>query len=833
MTEPARPLKTAISLAEGHIRSRTKNVVKPTPRGPVLTGEFNAYQKLAKDAGVTLNDPNAPPQDLAREAYDLLIEKQDLKIAAQKNKKNQAAESANPSLSAGDLQRFVAEGSVDKVLDLYTHVDQHEMADSLVSQRSDEIDTRLDALLSDKEVFDTYQHGYEKGMQIAQSVSELKKLDRLQRSITISEDKLALQAKTQKRNLTSVERDLIASNQVLQQSIDTRKATLLENPEISNGYRIAKLKEIQRQLRTDRFAEMPSRVRKMDQIRKLIANGNKVLMTGPSGTGKTELWFHTARSLFGTKGEYVTGRPDMTMYEVYGRTGIGIAADGQRGDVFKGGKLTKSFEARGGRGCPFLWDEIDNSKNEIVMGVKTHLNVQPGDTLTIQMDGDQTYTAGPDWAFGATANVKSEKYKTRVDLDPAIIRVFSPVKLEFMPKEELYDVLIASQIDSRGGLSIQRGDVEGTLVNFTDAVEWIQQAYEGKTVQTGSGPNDILAARGGATTGKAASLEKAVIDPGIAQKMLEGYAVEKAKGVPLVTYLNNQLTGFINNENFSDDDRYYLTRILTLKNFLGDKQASDFNIKGLDEKTFTDWTRNISQPEKVNPKAYMRAEEVAQLDPYNVIHLDLKTASDDLLGTPQSKSEKKGKTSAIFQKIKQMQSVIGNIAAPDTSRDIHALYIDQLKGLAETTSNADELLEIANALGDYGQRGAYKSDAGSVLSQNYIAITRTASTYSTEILINVIENNNSFETLSKAVGNIEKPDRNRKVHYAYLNQLSGLGLESNSRSVIEYCLNLCDEYAKKGAYKSESGSISDPSYWSQTQHAKEIADKLRAKLMSS
>src|SRR4029078_7856803 len=133
-----------------------------------------------------------------------------------------------------------------------------------------------------------------------------------------------------------------------------------------------------------------------------------------------------SRRFFSIKPFEITGHRDMTPYELLGRTGMEIKA-GEGSDVYRPSNLIRSMVARDNRGAPFLYDEMDESPNEANIALKTILNDGPGDKVSVQMDSTEAFTIGDDYSFTGTANVKSDKYSTRFEIDPAIVRVLEPM----------------------------------------------------------------------------------------------------------------------------------------------------------------------------------------------------------------------------------------------------------------------------------------------------------------------------------------------------------------------------------------------------------------------
>ncbi len=247
---------------------------------------------------------------------------------------------------------------------------------------------------------------------------------------------------------------------------------------------------------------------------------------------------------------------------------------------------------RNGKGQPFLFDEIDRAPNQAIMGIKTLLNIRPGEKgVKVQTDSNSSIDVGPDYAVSATANIKSDKYTTATELDPAIVRVFdAPITVDYMPPYEVYDLAIAYLMDKRGNIPLTRTEAGVVLKNLCDASYWIQLAFQSKKIATNpSGGNDYIKARGEASKGEPASLKKALLDPGRTLDMLSGWSAASAKGVNFQTFISEKVLEFINNRSYPEEDRYYLTEIFALKGFLKDRNVSEIMVSGLTQKTLNEW----------------------------------------------------------------------------------------------------------------------------------------------------------------------------------------------------------------------------------------------------
>jgi energy-coupling factor transporter ATP-binding protein EcfA2 len=479
-----------------------------------------------------------------------------------------------------------------------------------------EIDQKVKTLMADQPVMDQYRQMSAQKLAVLRQAREAAYGQKVLQDVAIVQEQLTRQAYLEKRTFAPGEEAVIKRNQTVAAAISERVADLSSNPEVFIMMRWRQLKEYQVGLKREHFAETPSRKALMDQVRWVWGIGQRVLATGPTGSGKTELLLHAAMALIGKRPEHASGYSQFTAYDAYGR-------DAGRG--FEPGPLLRAIINR----TPFILDEINVIPNDILMRMKLDLNAKPGDEITVQEEGGTKYPVQEGLIIGATANIKSEKHPERIKLDPALVRMFTPLPVEYLPQEELHDIMMASLMDERGGIQFSSHDDLDALANLCQATAWIQRAYEGYEVDLGGG--NILLERGQESTKKIATLREAVLDPGAALQMIAGWDTARLSDQTLREHINEAIITFVKNENYPPEDRYHLVRIFALNGFLRGVPAEDLGLTGVDQKTLDSW--NGFQGQRIKPGSlYLSPEKVAARDPFNVLRRPDGTAVDDLLG---------------------------------------------------------------------------------------------------------------------------------------------------------------------------------------------------------
>lgn len=522
------------------------------------------------------------------EAYDLFEEHEDLMSNTKNNNNNVPTYLLYESpISTEEKTQLIKEGRIKSVLEAADPGHLSREIKERNKNRVKEIRHKLKVMFSTPEIYKAFREDLTRQITIRQNAREVLDLDEYVERLDITTIKLAREAQVGHRQLTTVQMDLIQDHQALKKTADERRRELLQDEDVVERVRILELLKYRKELQKDGFAETPSRKKYLKKIAVYWAEGKRILLTGETGTGKTEMIKHASQMLFGVKPEVATGHQNLSIYELLGKTGFKV----NEGDVFKPSPLVRAMTGRDGQGQPFLFDEIDRAPNQSIMGIKTILNVRPGEKgVQVQVDSQESFDVGPEYAVSATANIKSEKYITATELDPAIVRVFdAPMEVDYMPPDEVIDLTMASLMDRQGRLHLS-GKSMPFLKTLCEAASWTQDAYQGKKITTDPKAEKFLEARAQASTGKPATLQKAVIDPGRTLDMLKGWTIAQLNEVSFEDYLNGRIIDFINNRSYPEEDRYYLVEIFALKGFLKNHDVKKFMVSGLTQSTLNRWT---------------------------------------------------------------------------------------------------------------------------------------------------------------------------------------------------------------------------------------------------
>ena len=482
--------------------------------------------------------------------------------------------------------------------------------------------------------------------------------------------------------LSAVDLDLIKQYQGVRDAVTLREARLRTDPETFAPARAFELRSYREELGKERYAVTPSRRAYEDDIQRLWEEGKSVMATGPTGTGKTEMLIHLSKRLYGENPEVLRSTERTGPSEIFGKPLLRATPEGGTETYFQPGRYTSAVD----RDVPFIADEFNMLDTKARFQFKELYNRKAGDSVVIQEDSGHPHRIGNKFAFAATANLKSEKYKERFELDPAESRVFEMRRIDYLPKDELYDLCIATLMDAKGRVHASRADATETIKHLADATEQVQQAFlgVGSFYEEGSGG-----------TKKKWVLEKAVLDPGKVLSMLGGWQAAEARGGSFYEYLNDQLRDFINKEDFPEKDRALLLKVFLAKGFFAGRSPKEFQTNLTSEKlrTYGLKDKKRAAATDVDP---LRPSQVALLDPFDKRKAELAQIADEFLGdefsrVPYREAGKEYKPGALLAG--EGGKIYRYLGVTTEGKPVLAPFAGKLESAAETQEAFQELIE--------------------------------------------------------------------------------------------------------------------------------------------
>ena len=487
---------------------------------------------------------------------------------------------AEESLSLEDEQKLILEGKIGQIR-IKQNQEESARQEVIVAleQRRSEVEAEIANIAQNPEVMARYDEFRQSKIAILKNANEAHQLESYFEQLDRQE--AGVLRKSQK-SLTTPEGQYLDRLNKLRATAVRRLQALEQNPEVADALRLHELLDYKNQLEKGHFAETPSRKEYMSKVMNRWLQGKHVMLTGPTGTGKTEIFRELLRKFWHQElsSTLISGSQTVTDYTLFGKPG-GMKAGTEGGmDVYF---TPAGFTVGMQEGLPVIMDEFDLLDTNTRLRLKALYNFRPGDEYTVQEDTSYKIRIKEGFCIGATANIKSEKHKERFALDPAENRVWDEERIDYLPKEELLDLCLASLMDRRGRLPLNLKTSDGdSLVKLVDAATFIQETYMGKQTQ--------IFEEGGATKRKHAILEQAVLDPGKVLGFLNGWNQARARGEDFQGFLEEQLLSFANKEGYPEKDRRLLAQIFIQKyGFFAEHGVQEFLIPGLTEKQLASW----------------------------------------------------------------------------------------------------------------------------------------------------------------------------------------------------------------------------------------------------
>ncbi|MBP6911928.1 MAG: AAA family ATPase [Candidatus Pacebacteria bacterium] len=456
-------------------------------------------------------------------------------------------------------------------------------------------------------------------LDIKNSISALKDF-RMKRTFEILNPKIGIKVKDKNEKiLATIQAEIKNSSDKLEQENQTlvRQGDLLEYKQ--------SLSE------SGHICIVPSVAKDLEAIGDRMLTGKPVFLHGPTGTGKTSLARYAAVHFTGKDSEMVFCNPQTKESNVWGKTGIKPAPNGAIETVEIHGPLAKAMV----EGKTVIFDEFTALPKEQMVFIKGIFNAKVGDKINIVGNGIVEIQPGFQMIF--TANLKSEKNPERQDLPPEVAREFEQnnIKINYINKEEAYDVMLSRMLNKDGSLDMSYYDLNTTLPNLARVMSEIQESYTNAT-------DKEVARKAGAldASGNVHSLKKFVMTQGSIEAILSSWSIEKKMkrtDDSFAEFLDQRFKTALTFEEYSKEDRILVAKILASRGFLLTLTPQEL---GLPDDVFTLNTikamRGADAEEELKAESgnvkHLNFKEVAELDPFEKRALLMRKQAEDLLG---------------------------------------------------------------------------------------------------------------------------------------------------------------------------------------------------------
>lgn len=407
----------------------------------------------------------------------------------------------------------------------------------------------------------------------------------------------------------------------------------LENPVAVTAYNLARYRR--GIYSPGHIAPVPSVEKTLDAIEDKMISGKPMFLHGPTGTGKTSLAKKAAFELHQKNPEIVYCNPQSRESNIMGKIGT-RAKDYGTETFYDYGPLAKAMQS--GNGC--ILDEFTALPKDQMSMLKGIMNAKPGDTVSVTGNGSVVVQNGFQMIF--TANLKSEKNPERSDLPPEMANEFDQNNIEvgYQSPAESYDIVRARLLNSDMTADVSEYDMTTTIPKLLEAMEKIQQAYNG-TIDA-----DYLTTikATDATSTKIQTLKKLVLNQRSIENILDIWKTHQLRGngQAFSEFLDDRLLTTLNFREYPEADRKLATQILASKGML---QTVPDEKLGMLSQYVTDQSfhRNNKKQVEDNIKKsstvkHMDLMEFAAYDPFNTRAKKMADVAEAFV-TPAQKEE--------------------------------------------------------------------------------------------------------------------------------------------------------------------------------------------------
>ena len=351
------------------------------------------------------------------------------------------------------------------------------------------------------------------------------------------------------------------------------------NQEEQGFLKAQQLLQYKQQIKEKGFALTPSRKALTERISEHVLAGRKVFLVGSTGTGKTELAFYVADVISG-KYEIVSWHEGTTTRDLFGYRELWTNEEGQTVSGTKPGPVTKAVED----GAVVIHDEYTAGSTRSMLAAKAFMNAKAGQKIKIPGFNGDVFEVSENFGEIFTGNPKDEKTKAREDMDPAILRMLTGLKIDYMPAEEMKDIILANLIEDNGVLRLSPAEVE-LIEKLSKAAELMHLFHNREFSQIesflGTSSSEFATLKSIFGDIQDAKLDKNFLDPGTLFSLFSDFDFTRAKSGDLKKHLEKKLFEFLQDPKFDTvpEERKLAGQILKITGVIQDPDASSIEVK--------------------------------------------------------------------------------------------------------------------------------------------------------------------------------------------------------------------------------------------------------------
>lgn len=450
-----------------------------------------------------------------------------------------------------------------------------------------ETNQRIQELASNPEVLKAYKDRFENLKGTLAKVLAFEHLQKELRAAESREQKLRLFYEQYGRSPGPIERKKLT--ELRDRARRLREA--IEEFELDEAavdmLRRREIRAIQRDLAQYSFAETESRTELIREVLPDLLQGAPVLFQGETGSGKTQLAKYISHKFLGHKVTPVSMHEQLKESQVMGRMTM---KEGATEYVYS--EIIRSMK----EGLPIILDEINLVPHEMQGIFNEIFQLRVGDIWTHPITGEKIEIK-KGFVIIATANLKSERYKQRYELDVATLRRFIGGAgareihyLDIGKKDkaggyiapEALKILGAVLADRHGNIEWSETDAPQKMDELKRFVSACRKIQEDFTLSIREGGEESLA-----KTDHLAFRELVIT----LKDQIEIMKAWKSGGYrePLQQIILSEFFRKAEISGRAAKDRKNMVRVFIANKFFKDTKPEDFKIQGLAAKSLRQW----------------------------------------------------------------------------------------------------------------------------------------------------------------------------------------------------------------------------------------------------
>ncbi len=448
-----------------------------------------------------------------------------------------------------------------------------------------EYDNRIAELSSNPKVLEAYKSRFGQLKETLANVLSYEHLRQEKDAVSKAEEKLRKLYESIGKAPGPIERKKLEELGNRKSEIEESLKAFELSPETIDMLQRREIRRMQQDLERYSFAETESRIDLIREVLPDLLQGAPVLFQGETGSGKSQLAKYISERYLDKKPAIISISEQIKESQIIGSRGLEA---GQT--VFNYSEFVKAQK----EGRPAILDEVNLMPHEFAGILHDLLQKRVGDIWIHPVTGEKIPIGAP---IMATANLKSERYKQRYELDVATLRRFiggagaREIHYHDIGKKDKEGNLIAPETlkilsavlsDRHGEIQWNEKDASQKVEELKRFVQACRKIQEDFTLSVREGAEESL------SRGDRLAFRELVIT---LKDQIEIMKAWKASGFrePLDSIVLKEFFHKAEISGRAAKDRENMVKVFIANKLFQDTKPEEFKIQGLSSKTVRQW----------------------------------------------------------------------------------------------------------------------------------------------------------------------------------------------------------------------------------------------------